>query len=107
MPKHKLLCNTVNRFRSKDRPGHINNLDFVLNHAHIPNNFLRHDIRVGNNRHLIFMTEYQITLLKNAATWYMDGTFRVIRKPFTQLYGIHVFVTNGDSVSKLRLLIYS
>ena len=75
----------------------------MLNHAHIPNNFLRHDIRVGNNIHLIFMTEYQITLLKNAATWYMDGTFRVIRKPFTQLYGIHVFVTNGDSVKQFTV----
>ena len=96
MPKHKLICNTVNRYRRLGRPGHVEELSFTLNHDHIPEGFLRGDDRIDDKRHLIFMSEHQMQILKSAKTWYMDGTFRVIRKPFTQLYGILAFLISGE-----------
>ena len=96
MPKHNLICNTLNRYRRQGRPSHVEYLNFIINHDHIPEGFLRGDVRIDDSRHLIFMSEYQMHVLKSAKTWYMDGTFRVIRRPFTQLYGIHAFVSSGE-----------
>ena len=38
----------------------------------------------------------KLTLLSNAKTWYLDATFKVIRRPFTQLFSVHAFI-KGDS----------
>ncbi|KAH3863220.1 hypothetical protein DPMN_026200 [Dreissena polymorpha] len=38
--------------------------------------FLLADIRVGDQRHIIFATEYQRNLLCHARRWFMDGTFK-------------------------------
>jgi hypothetical protein len=37
---------------------------------------------VGRKRHLIFMTEEQMKCLKSTVRWYVDGTFKIIDKPF-------------------------
>ena len=39
--------------------------------------FLIGDIRVGDFRHFLFATEKQLSLLRAAKRWYMDGTFKV------------------------------
>lgn len=39
--------------------------------------FLKADLRVGEERHLIFATEYQLNILRQAKKWYIDGTFKV------------------------------
>ena len=44
-------------------------------------------------------------IMKNAAVYYLDGTFRVVNKPFMQLYTIHAFV-NSDTNSKKNPMIY-
>ena len=74
-------------------------LSFTINDEHMPSHFLRDDISVGENRHLIFMSETMETLLSTALVWYVDGTFRVIKKPFIQLFIIHV------GIHKARLTI--
>ena len=43
-------------------------------------------------RHLVFATGEQLSFLNNAYRWYMDGTFKIIDKSFTQLYSIHAFL---------------
>ena len=35
---------------------------------------------------------------------YMDGTFKVINKPFTQLYSIHLFVKQNGEIKQVPLV---
>ena len=41
--------------------------------------FFRCNITVGDNRHLLFATDYQLELLAKTRTWYIDGTFKVVK----------------------------
>ncbi|KAH3860282.1 hypothetical protein DPMN_023177 [Dreissena polymorpha] len=43
------------------------------------------DLRVDEQRHLVFATQFQLNLLQNATRWFMDGTFKV-RSKGTYLY---------------------
>ena len=45
-----------------------------------------------------------LSLLQDCKNWYLDGTFHVVKPPFTQLYSIHGFVKSGDSVKQLPLV---
>lgn len=90
------LSRNVNRIRQKDRPVEPNSLDFELVVDHIPNEFLQKDIILDDARHLVFATADQLALLKKARTWYLDATFRVVRAPFQQLFGVHAFVKGSE-----------
>ena len=59
---------------------------------------------VGNRRHLLFCTDNQMELLGKAKIWYMDGTFRVVKDPFQQLFSIHAFVRSGDNMKQIPLV---
>jgi len=50
---------------------------FQLDHAVIPANFFRREVKVDERRHLIFATDSQLDLLVQARRWYIDGTFKV------------------------------
>ncbi|KAL8588570.1 hypothetical protein ACOMHN_059524 [Nucella lapillus] len=54
-------------------------------------------------RHVLFFSEQQLTLLSQAKRWYADGTFKVVRAPFTQLWSIHAFVRVEDQAKQLPL----
>ena len=43
-------------------------------------------------------------LLHTAATWYADGTFKVVRKPFLQLFTIHSFIRQEESIKQVPLV---
>ena len=43
------------------------------------------------------------TLLANAKRWYMDGTFKVVKAPFVQLYSFHAFVKRDDAIKEVPL----
>jgi hypothetical protein len=43
-------------------------------------------------------------LLGKAKIWYMDGTFRVVKDPFQQLFSIHTFVQSGDNMKQIPLV---
>ena len=51
----------------------------------------------------MFATQQQLDLLKNARRWYLNGTFKVVQKPFTQLFSIHAFVQKDDCVKQVPL----
>jgi len=55
------------------------------------------DLRVDSFRHLFFFTAEQLKVLSSAKTWYLDGTFKVVRSPFVQMFSIHAFITSDNS----------
>ncbi|KAG0718907.1 WD repeat and HMG-box DNA-binding protein 1 [Chionoecetes opilio] len=76
------IARNVNRLRQKVRPVEPKSLDFEVMEDHIPKDFLQMDIILDDARHLVFATTEQVTLLKNAKTWYIitagtDGEMRV------------------------------
>ncbi|ESO08139.1 hypothetical protein HELRODRAFT_169877 [Helobdella robusta] len=67
-------------------------------------NFLCADLKRDNQRHLLFATEDQLNSLRQAENWFMDGTFSVVKKPFFQLYTIHVFIKHNDKYVQIPTL---
>ena len=49
----------------------------------------------------MFYTDEQASLLKKARTIYLDGTFKIVRKPFCQLFSVHVFIKGGQSMKQI------
>lgn len=47
--------------------------------------FLVADLRVDQQRHMVFATEFQLNMLKHASRWFMDGTFKVLHIYFIYL----------------------
>lgn len=79
-------------------------MNFELNKDAMPADFYRREVKVGDRRHLIFSSDSQIQLLKQARRWYIDGTFKVTRRPFSMLLSIHAFVRRGDCSKQVPLL---
>ncbi|WAR31060.1 hypothetical protein MAR_033602 [Mya arenaria] len=75
-----------------------------LDNNAIPENFSRDDIIVEDRRHLIFGIDAQISVLRRASRWYVDGTFKCMRLPFVMLLTIHVFVKRADCSKQVPLL---
>ncbi|KAH3873457.1 hypothetical protein DPMN_036692 [Dreissena polymorpha] len=107
-PDYTNLLRNCNRRRQHQRPKDPTDTDFELDMAFInekiSSSFFRDEVRNGERRHLIFATDQQLQLLKKAKTWYIDGTFKVVRQPFYQLLSIHSFVRSGDDMKQLPLL---
>lgn len=103
LPKLHNLTRMANYTREKLRPEEPHDLDFSYDHDFIPD-FLVGDVRVNDKRHLLFATEQQLDILKKAKTWYLDGTFKVVKEPFTQLWSIHAFVSSGQEMKQLPFL---
>ena len=65
LQKKRNLMRTINYSRSKTRPKNPTTLDFDMDITLMPSDLLKNDIRVGNKRHLLFMTETMNTLLQS------------------------------------------
>ena len=97
------LARAANRLRQRLRPDDPKDLDFAIDEDHIPSDFLRADVRVKDRRHLVFATAQQLEQLAKGKTWYIDGTFKLVRKPFTQLLTINAFVRAEESAKQVPL----
>jgi len=75
-------------------------LSFDLDMDNLPENFVQCDVTTADRRHLILATDDQLDLLTRAQQWYMDGTFHVVRRPFVQLFSVHVFLTNDGCANQ-------
>ena len=92
------LTRAANRNRQKHRPADPSEIDFELDFDHVPEdgNFLQRDIRTDTARHLIFATAEQLRLLRSVQQVFMDGTFRVVKQPFMQLFSFHGFLLDDE-----------
>jgi len=76
----------ANRRRMKLRPPEPVELDFNVATDFLPEDFLTGDVTVKGAHHLLFATARQLETLASARTWYLDGTFKIVRQPFVQLF---------------------
>ena len=49
------------------------------------------------------MFQEQLHHLKEARSWFMDATFKVVRRPFKQLLSIHAYVSKGTAQKSVPL----
>ena len=70
----------------------------------MPDAFLRADLNVRGRRHLVFAMTEQLNHLSRAKTWYIDGTFKLVRHPFTQLLTVNAFVRKDDHAKQVPLV---
>jgi hypothetical protein len=95
LPKPSHIARAANRLRQNLRPEDPEDLDFKLDEDCIPPNFLKDDVRASNKCHLIFATDAQLV--------HLDGTFKLVRKPFTRLFSVNAFVRSGDHLKQVPL----
>ena len=95
------LARAANRHRQKMRPAEPTDLEFEIQEEHIPAGFLKSDVKVDGKRHLVFATQNMLNLMTRSKTWYVDGTFKVIKVPFTQLFSFHSFVQSGECLKQM------
>ena len=62
------------------------------------------DVTVNDSRHFIFGTESQLEFLRTARTWFVDGTFHVVKSPIQQLWTISVFIRKDDIMEQVPVL---
>ncbi|XP_065942058.1 uncharacterized protein [Magallana gigas] len=62
------------------------------------------DVDASGHRHLLLYTDHQLELLGNAKTWYMDATFRVVNRPWVQLFTINSFIRSGTHMKQVPLM---
>ena len=51
--------------------------------------------------HIIFAKPDMISILSEVKNWCIDATFKVICKPFTQLFSIHAFIKSGERAKQM------
>ena len=56
---------------------------------------------VKDHRHLIFASDDQLKYLSTAKTLFIDGTFKIVSKPFVQILSIHFFAKHEDNMKQL------
>ncbi|XP_052066115.1 uncharacterized protein LOC127705806 [Mytilus californianus] len=98
------LKRQCNRRRQKDRPPEPKHLDFDLAEYYLPDNFLKADIKKNGQRYVVLATDQQLQLLSKSKCWYMDGTFKVVKAPFKQLFTINCFLNSGTETKHVPLM---
>lgn len=91
------------RKRQRLMPPEPVSLDSELDLDYIGRDFMKSDIKSADSRHILFATDEQLHLLSNIRTWYVDGTFDVVRKPFHQLFTVHGFLRSDNCVKQVPL----
>ncbi|XP_062594510.1 uncharacterized protein LOC134255924 [Saccostrea cucullata] len=107
-PKISNVKRYVNNYRAAFRPKDPTDLDFEINMDFLQcQEFLIADVRVGEERHLVFATDHQLEILRQAKRWFIDGTFKIVPsflKPNGQLMSIHAFVHKDGKSMQFPLL---
>ena len=104
LPKPVNMARATNRMRQQLRPEDPTDLSFELSEENIPDGFLKSDVSSNGKRHLIFATRQQLQQLVKSKNWYVDGTFKLCRQPFSQLFTINAFVRSSEQAKQVPLL---
>lgn len=99
---------TTERVCNRARPRAVHPTDpfFTPDPDHLPKEekFLQREVPVGKkHRHLVFATSQQLEIARGCKRLYLDGTFRLAKKPFLQLFSIHGFIRSGEDMVQLPL----
>lgn len=92
-------------FRQQLRPEDPRDLNFSVDEDAFPAGFYKGEVRVKEGSHLIFATDRQLMQLAASKSWYVDGTFKPVSRPFQQLLSINAFVRVGDCAKKVPLVL--
>ena len=65
--------------------------------------FSKADIKKHGNCHIILATDQQLAQLSKAKSCYIDGTFKLVKCPFQQLFTINEFVRTHDHAKQVPL----
>lgn len=101
-PDH--LARAANRVRQNTRPQDPLDLEFELCQERLPDAFLKADIKKHGKRHIILATDQQLEHLSKAKSWYIDGTFKLVKRSFQQLFTINAFVRTDDHAKQVPLV---
>jgi len=115
LPNPKNLIRNVQRSVSSTKPREPakHDVDFDLDQTSIDPGFLQADIRVParvgapkptRSRILVFSTLQLLLLLHSSPIWAMDGTYSIVKKPFSVLYTIHGFIIKGSYRKQVPLV---
>ena len=108
LPKVNNVRRALNARRAKERPQAppANDPFFKVAEDFFPPDFYRGEIFPPDRsaRHLLFATNEQLKYLRNCKRWYLDETFKIVAKPFTQLFTVNGFLKNSKGNSKISLL---
>lgn len=105
LPKPKNIARATNCLRQQLRPQDPRDLNFSVNEDAFPAGFYKGEVRVKERSHLIFATDRQLMQLAASKSWYVDGTFKLVSRPFQQLLSINTFVRVGDCAKKVPLVL--
>ncbi|RMX52339.1 hypothetical protein pdam_00020506, partial [Pocillopora damicornis] len=75
-------------------------LEFEPCQDHLPDAFLKADIKKHGKRHIILATDQLLEHLSKAKSWYIDGTFKLQQ----QLFTINAFVHTDDHAKQVPLV---
>ena len=98
------MARAANRLRQQLRPEDLTDLAFAISEENIPADFLKADICTHSKQHLVFTTGQQLQQQVMAENWYVDGTFKLCRQPFSQLFTINAFMKSGDQAKQVPVL---
>ena len=103
LPKPDYIARQANRLCQKLPPEHPRDLDVELVDECLLEGFLRADLEVKDRRHLLFARQEQLNTLARPKTWYIDGTFKLVRHHFKQLLTVNAFVRSGEYAKQVPL----
>lgn len=96
------MARAANQMRQQLRPEDPTDLAFGISKENIPTRFLKANICIRSERHLVFTTSQQLQQLVQVKNQYMDGMFKL---PFSQLLTVNIFVRTGEQVKQVSLLL--
>ncbi|XP_052260568.1 uncharacterized protein LOC127864714 [Dreissena polymorpha] len=107
MPTAESLQRKANRHRKSQRPSEPTDLEFAVNQDYLNcGDYIIADLRVDRERHILFSTPRQLEILRSTKRWFMDGTFKIVDRPFRggQLMSIHGFIQFDGKMKQIPLL---
>lgn len=96
LPKPENMARAANRLCQQLRPEDPRDLNFSIEEDAFPAGFYKGEVGVKERRHL--------TQVTTGKSWYMDGTFKLVSRPFQQLLSINAFVHSGDCAKQVPLV---